>query len=93
MKTLLLTLVVVTIVCLDLGYTTKCYVTPDATSQTCPDGENICYTKSWCDVFCSSRGKRIDLGCAATCPKVKPGVDIKCCSTDNCNPFTPWKRH
>nr|Q53B57.1 RecName: Full=Long neurotoxin OH-56; Flags: Precursor [Ophiophagus hannah]AAT97251.1 long chain neurotoxin precursor [Ophiophagus hannah] len=87
MKTLLLTLVVVTIMCLDLGYTTKCYVTPDVTSQTCPDGQNICYTETWCDAWCGSRGKRVNLGCAATCPKVNPGVDIICCSTDNCNPF------
>nr|C0HJD7.1 RecName: Full=Alpha-elapitoxin-Dpp2d; Short=Alpha-EPTX-Dpp2d [Dendroaspis polylepis polylepis]8DA0_E Chain E, Alpha-elapitoxin-Dpp2d [Dendroaspis polylepis polylepis]8DA0_F Chain F, Alpha-elapitoxin-Dpp2d [Dendroaspis polylepis polylepis] len=56
-------------------------------SKICPPGENICYTKTWCDAFCSQRGKRVELGCAATCPKVKAGVEIKCCSTDNCNKF------
>nr|BAN66265.1 three-finger toxin [Pseudechis rossignolii] len=85
MKTLLLTLVVVTIVCLDLGYTRTCLKTPEVKSEPCPPGQNLCYTKSWCDRFCSSRGKVIELGCAATCPTVKPGVDITCCSTDDCN--------
>nr|CAA10359.1 alpha-bungarotoxin deletion precursor [Bungarus multicinctus] len=53
MKTLLLSLVVVTIVCLDLG---------------------------------SSRGKVVELGCAATCPSKKPYEEVTCCSTDKCNP-------
>nr|P25674.1 RecName: Full=Long neurotoxin 1; AltName: Full=Toxin CM-5 [Naja haje haje] len=69
----------------------RCFITPDVTSQACPDG-HVCYTKMWCDNFCGMRGKRVDLGCAATCPTVKPGVDIKCCSTDNCNPFPTRKR-
>uniref|UniRef100_A0A8C6XA92 Uncharacterized protein n=1 Tax=Naja naja TaxID=35670 RepID=A0A8C6XA92_NAJNA len=49
MKTLLLTLVVVTIVCLDLGYTRKClncstrYCT---TFHTCPNGQDLCF-KRW----------------------------------------------
>uniref|UniRef100_R4G2U8 3FTx-Ech-21 n=1 Tax=Echiopsis curta TaxID=529692 RepID=R4G2U8_9SAUR len=86
MKTLLLTLVVVTIVCLDLGDSLICYKGYNA-PQTCPPGQNLCYTKTWCDAFCSSRGKVVELGCAATCPTVKPHVDIKCCSTDKCNPF------
>ncbi|ETE56610.1 hypothetical protein L345_17679, partial [Ophiophagus hannah] len=55
-------------------------------SETCPDGQNLCYLKSWCDIFCGSRGERLEFGCAATCPEVKPGVNIECCSTDNCNP-------
>nr|ABX58167.1 putative long neurotoxin [Austrelaps labialis] len=87
MKTLLLTLVVVTIVCLDLGNSFSCYKTPGVKSEPCAPGENLCYTKTWCDAFCGDRGKRVEMGCAATCPTVKPGVDITCCSTDNCNPF------
>nr|A8S6B0.1 RecName: Full=Alpha-elapitoxin-As2a; Short=Alpha-EPTX-As2a; AltName: Full=Long neurotoxin 2; Short=LNTX-2; Flags: Precursor [Austrelaps superbus]ABW24176.1 LNTX-2 precursor [Austrelaps superbus] len=91
MKTLLLTLVVVTIVCLDLGDGLICYV-DSKTSRTCPPGENVCFTETWCDARCSLLGKRVDLGCAATCPTAKPGVDITCCSTDKCNPF-PTQKH
>uniref|UniRef100_R4G2H8 3FTx-Hem-6 n=1 Tax=Hemiaspis signata TaxID=355698 RepID=R4G2H8_9SAUR len=86
MKTLLLTLVVVTIVCLDLGNSFSCYKTPDVKSEACAAGENQCYTKTWCGSMCSIRGSLIELGCAATCPTAKPGVTVKCCSTDNCNP-------
>nr|AHZ08823.1 long neurotoxin [Micropechis ikaheca] len=92
MKTLLLTLVVVTIVCLDLGYTRICLSTPDVKSKTCPPGENLCYTKTWCDAFCGSRGKVVELGCAATCPIPKHYEDVICCSTDNCNPFPTQRR-
>uniref|UniRef100_R4G7E7 3FTx-Aca-62 n=1 Tax=Acanthophis wellsi TaxID=239747 RepID=R4G7E7_9SAUR len=95
MKTLLLTLVVVTIVCLDLGESVICYLGYNY-AQTCPPGENVCFTKTWCDARCGLLGKRVEMGCAATCPKVKPGVDIKCCETDKCNPFPkttpPWER-
>uniref|UniRef100_R4G2W0 3FTx-Fur-46 n=1 Tax=Furina ornata TaxID=529697 RepID=R4G2W0_9SAUR len=91
MKTLLLTLVVVTIVCLDLGYTRTCWLTPEVKPQTCPPGQDQCFKKTWCDAWCPIRGERVELGCAATCPTVKPGVKIVCCSTDNCNPF-PTKR-
>nr|P82662.2 RecName: Full=Alpha-elapitoxin-Oh2b; Short=Alpha-EPTX-Oh2b; AltName: Full=Alpha-neurotoxin; AltName: Full=LNTX3; AltName: Full=Long neurotoxin OH-6A/OH-6B; AltName: Full=OH-3; Flags: Precursor [Ophiophagus hannah]AAT97248.1 long chain neurotoxin precursor [Ophiophagus hannah]ABB83622.1 long chain neurotoxin precursor [Ophiophagus hannah] len=85
MKTLLLTLVVMTIVCLDLGYTLICFISSHD-SVTCAPGENVCFLKSWCDAWCGSRGKKLSFGCAATCPKVNPGIDIECCSTDNCNP-------
>nr|F8J2E1.1 RecName: Full=Long neurotoxin 73; Short=LNTX-73; Flags: Precursor [Drysdalia coronoides]ACR78481.1 putative long chain neurotoxin 73 [Drysdalia coronoides] len=85
MKTLLLTLVVVTIVCLDLGDSLICYQAYN-TPQTCAPGENLCYTKTWCDYWCHVKGKRIDLGCAATCPTAKPGEDVTCCSRDKCNP-------
>uniref|UniRef100_R4FIY3 3FTx-Sut-134 n=1 Tax=Suta fasciata TaxID=529716 RepID=R4FIY3_9SAUR len=85
MKTLLLTLVVVTIVCLDLGDSLICYLGPN-NPQTCPPGEKLCFTKAWCDAWCGIRGKRMEFGCAATCPTGKPGVDITCCSTDKCNP-------
>nr|A8HDK7.1 RecName: Full=Long neurotoxin 1; Short=LNTX-1; Flags: Precursor [Oxyuranus microlepidotus]ABK63541.1 LNTX-1 precursor [Oxyuranus microlepidotus] len=91
MKTLLLTLVVVTIVCLDLGYTRRCFITPDVRSERCPPGQEVCYTKTWCDGFCGSRGKRVDLGCAATCPTPKKkDIKIICCSKDNCNTFPKW---
>nr|Q8UW28.1 RecName: Full=Alpha-elapitoxin-Lh2a; Short=Alpha-EPTX-Lh2a; AltName: Full=Long neurotoxin 3; Flags: Precursor [Hydrophis hardwickii]AAL54893.1 long neurotoxin [Hydrophis hardwickii] len=89
MKTLLLTLVVVTIVCLDLGDSLSCYLGYKR-SQTCPPGEKVCFVKSWCDAFCGSRGKRIEMGCAATCPTVKDGIDITCCATDNCNTYANW---
>uniref|UniRef100_R4G2E4 3FTx-Bra-17 n=1 Tax=Brachyurophis roperi TaxID=1295043 RepID=R4G2E4_9SAUR len=87
MKTLLLTLVVVTIVCLDLGYTMTCYKTAPVRSEPCPPGEDLCYTKAWCDFRCGTHGKILELGCAATCPIPKHYEDVKCCSTDNCNPF------
>nr|Q8UW29.1 RecName: Full=Long neurotoxin 1; Flags: Precursor [Hydrophis hardwickii]AAL54892.1 long neurotoxin isoform [Hydrophis hardwickii] len=90
MKILLLTLVVVTIVCLDLAYTRTCFRTPYK-PETCPPGQNLCYKKSWCDAFCSSRGKVIELGCTAKCPTVKDGKDITCCATDNCNTVANWK--
>nr|BAA32992.1 long chain alpha-neurotoxins (LsIII-isoform) [Laticauda semifasciata] len=86
MKTLLLTLVVVTIVCLDLGYTRECYLNPHDT-QTCPSGQEKCYVKSWCNAWCSSRGKVLEFGCAATCPSVNTGTEIKCCSADKCNTY------
>nr|P58370.1 RecName: Full=Alpha-neurotoxin homolog 8; Short=NXH8; Flags: Precursor [Micrurus corallinus]CAC50565.1 neurotoxin homologue 8 [Micrurus corallinus] len=86
MKTLLLTLVVVTIMCLDLGYTLECKICNFKTCPTdelrhCASGETICYKTFWN----THRGLRIDRGCAATCPTVKPGVNIICCKTDNCN--------
>uniref|UniRef100_R4G2W2 3FTx-Fur-27 n=1 Tax=Furina ornata TaxID=529697 RepID=R4G2W2_9SAUR len=90
MKTLLLTLVVVTIVCLDLGDSLICYFGYNY-SQTCPDGHQ-CFTKTWCDAWCSIRGPRVEMGCEATCPIVKPGIKMFCCSTDKCNPFPKWER-
>nr|ACY68695.1 long-chain neurotoxin isoform 1 [Parasuta nigriceps] len=86
MKTLLLTLVVVTIVRLDLGYTLTCYTSLNRESKTCPSGQNLCVTKTWCGEMCSIRGKRVELGCAATCPIRTPGLDFTVCTTDNCNP-------
>nr|A6MFK5.1 RecName: Full=Long neurotoxin LNTX-2; Flags: Precursor [Demansia vestigiata]ABK63545.1 LNTX-2 precursor [Demansia vestigiata] len=85
MKTLLLTLVVVTIVCLDFGYARTCLKTPEVKSEPCPPGQEVCYTKAWRDRMCSFRGKVIELGCAATCPRQEPGKEITCCSTDDCN--------
>nr|P34073.1 RecName: Full=Alpha-elapitoxin-Aa2d; Short=Alpha-EPTX-Aa2d; AltName: Full=Acanthophin-D; AltName: Full=Postsynaptic neurotoxin [Acanthophis antarcticus] len=62
-----------------------CYRKYTNNVKTCPDGENVCYTKMWCDGFCTSRGKVVELGCAATCPIRKPGNEVKCCSTNKCN--------
>nr|Q2VBN3.1 RecName: Full=Weak neurotoxin WNTX33; AltName: Full=Three-finger toxin; Short=3FTx; Flags: Precursor [Ophiophagus hannah]ABB83636.1 weak neurotoxin precursor [Ophiophagus hannah] len=82
MKTLLLTLVVVTIVCLDLGYSLICFnqetYRPETTT-TCPDGEDTCYSTFWND----HRGVKIERGCG--CPRVNPGISIICCKTDKCN--------
>uniref|UniRef100_A0A194ARB6 Three-finger toxin 6 n=1 Tax=Micrurus tener TaxID=1114301 RepID=A0A194ARB6_9SAUR len=85
MKTLLLTLVVVTIVCLDLGHTRICltdYSIFYETTETCPEGQNICIKKfpkgipflPW-----------IIRGCAATCPKRDRHTYIECCAADKCN--------
>nr|A0A2P1BSS8.1 RecName: Full=Mipartoxin-4; AltName: Full=Mipartoxin-IV; AltName: Full=Three-finger toxin-05; Short=3FTx-05; Flags: Precursor [Micrurus mipartitus]AVI57323.1 mipartoxin-IV [Micrurus mipartitus] len=81
MKTLLLTLVVVTIVCLDLGYTRKCHTKNSPgreTSQACPTGQNICF-KKW------KKGEIISKGCAVTCPKPKKDETFQCCLKNNCN--------
>nr|P15816.1 RecName: Full=Kappa-2-bungarotoxin; AltName: Full=Kappa-neurotoxin CB1; Flags: Precursor [Bungarus multicinctus]CAA35774.1 unnamed protein product [Bungarus multicinctus] len=86
MKTLLLTLVVVTIVCLDLGYTKTCLKTPSSTPQTCPQGQDICFLKVSCEQFCPIRGPVIEQGCAATCPEFRSNDrSLLCCTTDNCN--------
>nr|ABX58165.1 truncated putative long neurotoxin [Austrelaps labialis] len=54
MKTLLLTLVVVTIVCLDLGNSFSCYKTPHVKSEPCAPGQNLCYTRLGVIVFVPS---------------------------------------
>nr|A8HDJ7.1 RecName: Full=Short neurotoxin 1; Short=SNTX-1; Flags: Precursor [Cryptophis nigrescens]ABK63531.1 SNTX-1 precursor [Cryptophis nigrescens] len=80
MKTLLLTLVVVTIVCLDLGYTMTCcnqQSSQPKTITTC--AESSCYKKTWKD----HHGTRIERGCG--CPPRKPLIDLICCETDECN--------
>nr|QSI83922.1 three-finger toxin [Calliophis bivirgatus] len=84
MKTLLLTLVVVTILCLDLGYTRKClkkYTPVRETSQTCPSGQVLCI-KRWKS---HKSGNKFFRGCAAACPKPKHNENIQCCAKDNCN--------
>nr|P81783.2 RecName: Full=Candoxin; Flags: Precursor [Bungarus candidus]AAN16112.1 candoxin [Bungarus candidus] len=87
MKTLLLTLVVVTIVCLDLGYTMKCKICNFDTCRAgelkvCASGEKYCFKESWRE----ARGTRIERGCAATCPKGSVyGLYVLCCTTDDCN--------
>nr|F8J2G5.1 RecName: Full=Short neurotoxin 342; Short=SNTX-342; Flags: Precursor [Drysdalia coronoides]ACR78505.1 putative short chain neurotoxin 342 [Drysdalia coronoides] len=77
MKTLLLTLVVLTIVCLDLGYTMTCYnqqLSQPQTTTTC--AESFCYKKTW-------SGTIIERGCG--CPPMKPPIRLKCCRTEKCN--------
>nr|Q53B49.1 RecName: Full=Short neurotoxin OH-35; Flags: Precursor [Ophiophagus hannah]AAT97259.1 short chain alpha neurotoxin precursor [Ophiophagus hannah] len=85
MKTLLLTLVVVTIVCLDLGHTLICvkqYTIFGVTPEICADGQNLCY-KTWHMVY--PGGYDHTRGCAATCPKMKNHDTVHCCTTDKCN--------
>uniref|UniRef100_R4G7K5 3FTx-Pse-197 n=1 Tax=Pseudonaja modesta TaxID=340912 RepID=R4G7K5_9SAUR len=78
MKTLLLTLVMVTIMCLDLGYTLTCY-TSYYNTKVCPRHETSCYRR----VFHAGHGNVIDLwGCRTSCPWENPP---ECCSTDLCN--------
>nr|F5CPD8.1 RecName: Full=Three-finger toxin MALT0057C; AltName: Full=MALT0057C; Flags: Precursor [Micrurus altirostris]AED89565.1 putative three finger toxin precursor [Micrurus altirostris] len=80
MKTLLLTLVVVTIVCLDFGHTMICYNQQSSqppTTTTCSEGQ--CYKQRWRD----HRGWRTERGCG--CPKAIPEVKLNCCKTDRCN--------
>uniref|UniRef100_R4G2M0 3FTx-Ver-128 n=1 Tax=Vermicella annulata TaxID=1295044 RepID=R4G2M0_9SAUR len=78
MKTLLLTLVVVTIVCLDLGYTLRCKKTYED-SVVCKEHETICYRYPTY-IF---KSKLIILkGCSASCPDK---TSVLCCSTDMCN--------
>nr|QSI83967.1 three-finger toxin [Calliophis bivirgatus] len=73
MKTLLLTLVVVTIVCLDLGYTLQCYQGTDLnTVVTCKRGQNLCFKKVL--PFKTVRG------CAHRCPP-----NSVCCAANRCN--------
>nr|AED89568.1 putative three finger toxin precursor [Micrurus altirostris] len=82
MKTLLLTLVVVTIVCLDFGHTLLCYThmsNSDETTECCQNGMTTCYNKIWSDF----RGTVIERGCG--CPKTEYRVKITCCQTDKCN--------
>nr|ADN67590.1 three-finger toxin precursor [Bungarus multicinctus] len=88
MKTLLLTLVVVTIVCLDLGYTMKCkdmslrYFVVPVNSKFVQVERSIAFKESWRE----ARGTRIERGCAATCPKGSVyGLYVLCCTTDDCN--------
>nr|Q8UUK0.1 RecName: Full=Cytotoxin homolog Clbp-3; AltName: Full=Cardiotoxin-like basic protein 3; Short=CLBP3; Flags: Precursor [Naja atra]CAC85538.1 cardiotoxin-like basic protein 3 [Naja atra] len=82
MKTLLLTLVVVTIVCLDLGYTRKCHNSPlSLVYQTCPIGQNICFKIN----VKEAPSIPVKRACAATCPKSSALVKVVCCKTDKCN--------
>nr|AHZ08818.1 short neurotoxin [Micropechis ikaheca] len=82
MKTLLLTLVVVTIVCLDLGYTMICcnqQSTQPKTTKSCSGGETSCYKMSWNGIH----GSITERGCG--CPTVKRGISLMCCHADECN--------
>uniref|UniRef100_A0A194ARJ0 Three-finger toxin 19 n=1 Tax=Micrurus tener TaxID=1114301 RepID=A0A194ARJ0_9SAUR len=77
MKTLLLTLVVVTIVCLDLGHTLQCYVGEGSKFVTCPEGDTHCYTTA----LAIRITYPIIRGCTSSCCPYY----IKCCTTDKCN--------
>nr|Q9W7J7.1 RecName: Full=Short neurotoxin 6; Short=SNTX6; AltName: Full=Alpha-neurotoxin 6; Flags: Precursor [Pseudonaja textilis]AAD40972.1 short neurotoxin precursor [Pseudonaja textilis]AAF75224.1 alpha neurotoxin [Pseudonaja textilis] len=78
MKTLLLTLVMVTIMCLDLGYTLTCYKSLSGT-VVCKPHETICYRR----LIPATHGNAIiDRGCSTSCPGGNRPV---CCSTDLCN--------
>nr|QSI83983.1 three-finger toxin [Calliophis bivirgatus] len=75
MKTLLLTLVVVTIICLDLGYTWRCYQGDNAkTIVTCRKGLNLCYRKTF------PKPKKTLRGCTSICPP-----SYSCCAANKCN--------
>uniref|UniRef100_R4G7L9 3FTx-Ver-130 n=1 Tax=Vermicella annulata TaxID=1295044 RepID=R4G7L9_9SAUR len=80
MKTLLLTLVVVTIVCLDLGYTLKCHITGSPNDYVvCKEHETVCFQKT----VSPFRDRMLVLrGCSTPCPE---GDNAMCCSTDMCN--------
>nr|QSI83953.1 three-finger toxin [Calliophis bivirgatus] len=80
MKTLLLTLVVVTIICLDIGDTLVCHKGIFLRETvTCPEGENLCYTRT---VPTPSHSYVIFGGCTDTCTLKHIRV---CCRTDKCN--------
>nr|QSI83929.1 three-finger toxin [Calliophis bivirgatus] len=87
MKTLLLTLVVVTILCLDLGYTRECCYSESRpkTSKGCPAGENDCYVKTLVAPVGRTGKKVLVGGCAATCANGMLGVNFYCCTKDICN--------
>nr|P01404.2 RecName: Full=Toxin F-VIII; AltName: Full=Toxin DaF8; AltName: Full=Toxin TA2; Flags: Precursor [Dendroaspis angusticeps]CAA37485.1 angusticeps-type protein DaF8 [Dendroaspis angusticeps] len=80
MKTLLLTLLVVTIVCLDLASTMICYShkTPQP-SATITCEEKTCYKKSVRKLPAIVAGR----GCG--CPSKEMLVAIHCCRSDKCN--------
>nr|WVG99526.1 short-chain [Pseudonaja textilis] len=80
MKTLLLTLVVVTIVCLDLGYTLICHDSENLDDHVvCKEDETMCYQYT----FVPFRDfEVVARGCSPSCPEEEDAV---CCSTDLCN--------
>uniref|UniRef100_R4FKC0 3FTx-Pse-273 n=1 Tax=Pseudonaja modesta TaxID=340912 RepID=R4FKC0_9SAUR len=78
MKTLLLTLVMVTIMCLDLGYTLTCYTSFHGT-VVCQPHETKCYRY----IAPGTHGHALTIrGCDTYCPG---GMRPVCCSTDLCN--------
>uniref|UniRef100_R4G2F0 3FTx-Cac-228 n=1 Tax=Cacophis squamulosus TaxID=505434 RepID=R4G2F0_9SAUR len=80
MKTLLLTLMVVTIVCLDLGYTLVCLGGSGPYKDVvCAKDQTICYRY----IVWPFKGRvTIMRGCTSSCPERNNNV---CCSTDRCN--------
>nr|ADF50024.1 muscarinic toxin-like protein [Bungarus flaviceps] len=97
MKTLLLTLVVVTIMSLDLGYTRMCNmcVRPypfDSEDRCCPEGQDSCYKSYWVNEFGNKQipyNKKYPVmlkrGCVTTCTGPKGLKILICCPTRNCN--------
>ncbi|XP_032078233.1 weak neurotoxin 5-like, partial [Thamnophis elegans] len=86
MKTLLLALLVVTVVCLDFGDTLICYKCKEGlciTERKCSNKQNLCFKRR--KLF-SPFGLRTRRGCAATCPTRKRNNAIECCSENRCNP-------
>uniref|UniRef100_A0A8C5S8K0 Uncharacterized protein n=1 Tax=Laticauda laticaudata TaxID=8630 RepID=A0A8C5S8K0_LATLA len=95
MKTLLLTLVVVAIVYLDLGYTKLCAtcVKPfpfKSESRCCSEGHDICYKVYWLNEHGNEQvpyeGKypvMLDHGCVTACTGMNPTGTQICCPT-NC---------
>uniref|UniRef100_A0A098LY61 Three finger toxin n=2 Tax=Serpentes TaxID=8570 RepID=A0A098LY61_PYTRG len=84
MKTLLLSLVVVTFVCLEPGYTIVCRSCTGllcATFKTCPDAQ-ACY-QMWKDTDILKLN--LVKGCAANCTLPAPGERYLYCSKDKCN--------
>nr|F5CPE2.1 RecName: Full=Three-finger toxin MALT0063C; Short=3FTx MALT0063C; Flags: Precursor [Micrurus altirostris]AED89569.1 putative three finger toxin precursor [Micrurus altirostris] len=79
MRTLLLTLVVVTIVCLDLGNSLICYVSEYGAKMTCPEGKTLCEKYA---VPLMQGHFYFAWRCTSTC---KAGAYNICCSTDLCN--------
>nr|Q2VBN9.1 RecName: Full=Short neurotoxin SNTX26; AltName: Full=Three-finger toxin; Short=3FTx; Flags: Precursor [Ophiophagus hannah]ABB83630.1 short chain neurotoxin precursor [Ophiophagus hannah] len=77
MKTLLLTFLVVTIVCLDLGYTLICHQVHGL--QTCEPAQKFCQKRT--TMFFPNHPVLL-MGCTYNCPTERYSV---CCSTDKCN--------
>nr|QSI83981.1 three-finger toxin [Calliophis bivirgatus] len=75
MKTLLLTLVVVTIVCLDLGHTWDCYQGDNPKIVvTCSKSKHLCFKTVFLDPPRTLRG------CTFRCPP-----HARCCAANKCN--------
>nr|A7X3R6.1 RecName: Full=Toxin 3FTx-Lei1; Flags: Precursor [Leioheterodon madagascariensis]ABU68476.1 3FTx-Lei1 [Leioheterodon madagascariensis] len=85
MKTLLLSLVVVTFVCLDLAHTRTCYSCTEnicLQHEQCQDGQDVCY-KRWNTTYLILTD--VVRGCAKTCPTPIEEEEVYCCLKDNCN--------
>uniref|UniRef100_A0A0F7Z3S7 Three-finger toxin 11a n=1 Tax=Micrurus fulvius TaxID=8637 RepID=A0A0F7Z3S7_MICFL len=87
MKTLLLTLVVVTIVCLDLGNTANTLMCDNSNVQSirtpkrCLKNQKLCYKITF---FTPGYGWTQKKGCIHRCPESTPDKKVQCCATNNC---------